>query len=131
VVVARDHDFGDWQRDIIGFGLAEPRRVRIRFRYDGGISAWTGSLHLTRSGARPIHIIGHNRNTREAIDRSLALGANRIEGDFGRRRLLSAGRGGEQQHENKRKAFHGPSWAARGYYRTGLRQGAELSLQNV
>ena len=81
-IVTRSHHFGDWQRELISFQLGGKDRVRIRLRYNGHVSIWTGSLHLTRSGARPIHIIGHNRNTRAAIDRSLALGANSIEGDF-------------------------------------------------
>jgi len=81
-VVTRHHDFGDWQRELISFEVRDPARVRIRFRYDGHISIWTGSLHMTRSAPRPIYIIGHNRNTPEAIDRSLKLGANSIEGDF-------------------------------------------------
>jgi hypothetical protein len=81
-VATRAHDFGDWQRELISFEVPETSRVRIRLRYDGHASIWTGALHLTRSGPRPIYIIGHNRNTPEAIDLSLARGANSIEGDF-------------------------------------------------
>lgn len=81
-VVTGPHDFGDWQRELVFFRLAERTATRIRFRYDGTVPIWTGSLHLTRSGPRPIFIIGHNRNTSEAVDRSLSLGANAIEGDF-------------------------------------------------
>jgi hypothetical protein len=81
-VLSRDNDFGDWQREAVSFRLDAPTKVRLRFQYNGSIPIWTGSLHLSRSGQRPIYIIGHNRNTTEAVDRSLSLGANAIEGDF-------------------------------------------------
>src|SRR5262249_47761183 len=81
-VLTRAHDFGDWQRDLVHFDLAGPARVRVRFQYEGQRSVWTGVLHLTRSGPRPIYVIGHNRNTPQQVDRSLASGANAIEGDF-------------------------------------------------
>jgi hypothetical protein len=67
---------------MISFEVSDASRVRVRLRYDGHVAIWTGSLHLTRSGLRPIYIIGHNRNTPAAIDQSLARGANAIEGDF-------------------------------------------------
>lgn len=81
-VSTRGQDFGDWQRELIAFRLAAPTRARIRFHYDRSVQLWTGTLHLTRSGPRPIYIIGHNRNTPEQVERSLASGANAIEGDF-------------------------------------------------
>jgi hypothetical protein len=81
-VSPRGQDHGDWQRELIAFRLAAPTRVRVRFRYDGSLPLWTGTLHLTRSGPRPLYIIGHNRNTPEQVERSLEKGANAIEGDF-------------------------------------------------
>jgi hypothetical protein len=92
VVSTRGQRHGGWQRELIAFRLAAPTRARIRFRYDGGLPLWTGTLHLTRSGPRPIYVIGHNRNTPEQVDRSLAKGANAIEGDFSYRhgRLMVA-----------------------------------------
>src|SRR5207244_4073177 len=68
--------------DLVSFQLAQPTKVRIRFHYDQPLSIWTGAMHLTRSGQRPIYVIGHNRNTPEQVDASLAAGANAIEGDF-------------------------------------------------
>ncbi len=76
------HEFGDWQRDLVRFRLEATTRVRIRLRYDGRVPIWTGVLQITRSSPRPIHIVGHNRNTPAAIDRSLAAGATSIEGDL-------------------------------------------------
>lgn len=81
-VSTRGQEHGDWQRELIAFRLAAPARVRVRFRYAGSVPLWTGSLHLTRSGPRPIYVIGHNRNTPEQVERSLEKGANAIEGDF-------------------------------------------------
>lgn len=81
-VSTRGQEHGDWQRELIAFRLAAPTRARIRFHYDGSVPLWTGTLHLTRSGPRPIYIIGHNRNTPEQVERSLEKGANAIEGDF-------------------------------------------------
>jgi hypothetical protein len=81
-VVTMPHDFGDWQRVAVSFRLDQPAKVRLRFQYNGEVPIWTGTLHLHRSGPRPIIIIGHNRNTPEAVDRSLDAGANAIEGDF-------------------------------------------------
>lgn len=91
-VTTHGQDFGDWQRVLVAFQLAAPTRVRVRLRYDGRHPLWTGTLHLTRSGPRPIYVIGHNRNTVEQVDRSLELGANAIEGDFSYRdgRLMVA-----------------------------------------
>jgi len=82
LILTRDHHREDWQRELVHFQLPESRRVRIRFRYDQPLSLWTGLMHLTRSGPRPIFVIGHNRNTPHQVDRSLAGGANAIEGDF-------------------------------------------------
>ena len=62
-VVTGKADFGDWQRVLVAFRLSDAARVRVRFHYDQGISIWTGAMHLTRSGRRPMYIIGHNRNT--------------------------------------------------------------------
>lgn len=81
-IVTREIEFGDWQRDLLHFRLDQQANARVRLRYDGGTSLWTGALYLMRSGLRPIHIIGHNRNTPAAVDRSLAAGASSIEGDF-------------------------------------------------
>lgn len=91
-ILTRGHDFGDWQRNLVSFQLAEPARVRLRFQYEKPLSIWTGALHLTRSGPRPIYIIGHNRNTLHQVDQSLAAGANAIEGDVSYRhgRLMVA-----------------------------------------
>ncbi len=91
-VLTRDHDFGDWQRDLVRFDLAGPARVRVRFRYEQALSIWTGALHLTRSGPRTVYVIGHNRNTPHQVDHSLAAGANALEGDFSYRhgRLMVA-----------------------------------------
>lgn len=75
-------DHGDWQRELVAFRLAAPTRARIRFAYSGSVPLWTGTLHLTRAGRRPIYVIGHNRNTPEQVAHSLAKGANAIEGDF-------------------------------------------------
>jgi hypothetical protein len=81
-VVTAGQERDDWQRVLLGFSLKEATRARVRFRYDGGISIWTGAMHLTRGGRRPVYVIGHNRNTPEQVDRSLSLGANAIEVDF-------------------------------------------------
>jgi len=81
-VVTGPQEHGDWHRVVLVFRLQDSARARIRFRYDGGVPLWTGALHLTRAGRRPIYIIGHNRNTPEQVDRSLKLGANAIEVDF-------------------------------------------------
>jgi hypothetical protein len=81
-VVTAPEEFGDWQRVLVAFRLDDSARVRIRFHYDGAVSIWTGAIHLTRSGRRPIYIIGHNRNTPEEVDKSLENGANAIEVDI-------------------------------------------------
>ena len=81
-VVTGPQEHGDWHRVVLAFRLQDSARARIRFRYDGGVPLWTGALHLTRAGRRPIYIIGHNRNTPEQVDRSLKLGANAIEVDL-------------------------------------------------
>lgn len=91
-VVTGPEDFGDWQRVVVGFTLKDSAKVRIRFRYDGGTSVWTGLLHLTRGGRRPIYIIGHNRNTPRQVGESIRLGANAIEVDLSYRdkKLMAA-----------------------------------------
>src|SRR5262249_37357728 len=60
-VLTRGHDFGDWQRDLVRFRLEGQAWARVRFRYEQPLSIWTGTLHLTRSGPRPVYVIGHNR----------------------------------------------------------------------
>jgi len=91
-VVTAPEDFGDWQRVVMGFKLKDSAKVRIRFRYEGGTSVWTGLLHLTRGGRRPIYIIGHNRNTPRQVGESIRLGANAIEVDLSYRdkKLMAA-----------------------------------------
>src|SRR6185369_10685408 len=79
--------------------------TRIRFEYLGGVSLWSGAVHLTRGGRRPIFVIGHNRNTPEAVEQALDRGrpelsrrshhgrrsaaAAGLEGNLGSRRLAS------------------------------------------
>jgi hypothetical protein len=81
-VITAPEEFGDWQRLLIAFRLDAAARVRIRFQYNGALPIWTGAIHLTRSGRRPIFIIGHNRNTPSQVDESLSDGANAIEVDL-------------------------------------------------
>jgi hypothetical protein len=81
-IVTAPEEFGDWQRALVAFHLDAAASVRIRFQYNGAISVWTGAIHLTRSGRRPIFIVGHNRNTPEQATRSLDKGANAIEVDI-------------------------------------------------
>jgi hypothetical protein len=81
-IFTRDHEFGDWQRDLVRFQLEESNRVRVRFAYEQPLSIWTGAMHLTRLGPRPIYVIGHNRNTPQQVHQSLSDGANALEGDF-------------------------------------------------
>src|SRR5216684_1239349 len=81
-IVTAPEEFGDWQRALIAFHLDAAARVRLRFPHNGATSIWTGAIHLTRSGRRPIFIVGHNRNTPEQANRSLDNGANAIEVDL-------------------------------------------------
>lgn len=91
-VVTGPAEFGDWRRELTEFRLGAATRVRVRFNFSGDVTLWTGAMHLTRGGRRPVFIIGHNRNTPEQVDQALARGANAIEVDLSYRdgRIMAA-----------------------------------------